>query len=375
MSVFTGFKTYKAPIYTVTCPHSGYQFDVRSLNVGEMIKLKESLVTDNKIGETILDIIWDVVEKGTLPAHIVNKSDFSNYITTNDRNAIVYGIHSITFGSKDYSLTCGFCGSENKSKIDYSEHFNIKPYPFAENIIESYKLIKTEDSNNKNEVFEEILNEKNIKSIISEFNGSVPPVGQPEGMARIEPAFQEFFQFVDNNEVLKTIPYNDILNVYKQIKNNEVVAEKYNKTSKNKIDPDKDDIFNKRLILKLPTSGVVITIKCPTLSDELNVFKRLTLNTQSQLALATDVLFIEKFEEYNSNNELVQVIDEKIDVLNAYKLLPLQDREFIIEQYDDNFGQYGIEIPIKWTCKGCKEVNELEVDIIAQFFRSIISTK
>ena len=199
-TIFTGFKTYKAPTFTVTCPQSGYQFDVRGLSVGEITRMKESLITQNRLSETTLDIMWEAIDKDTLPSHINSKEIFSTYLTTNDRQAVVYGIYYMTYGSdREYELTCGDCSQKSLAKIDYSEFVHITQYPYAENVIESYKVARLEDHEEKDEVMEEVLEDTNIKAILSSYTGELPPEGQPEGLARQESRLESFFAFFDAN--------------------------------------------------------------------------------------------------------------------------------------------------------------------------------
>lgn len=378
MSVFTGFKTYKAPVFTVTCPQSGYQFEVRGLNVGENIRIKESLLTQNRLGENILDITWDVVQKETLPKHIKNKDDFAKFTTTNDRNAIIYGIYYATFGAdKEYELTCGLCNSITSAKIDYADYFDMNPYPFAQNIIESYKVAKLENSENQSELMDSILEEEKNKSILSEYKGSLPPKGQPEEMARTEAPYSDFFTFFDANYEELKMPYNDLLNVLYELNKKQPALDKLT-TSELILNANENDIFNKRVELKLPKSGIITIIKAPTVYEEIELFNKLTFVSETQMNLATDVLFIDKFEEYiDGKSSPIQVIEHKTDVLTAYKSLPIEDRNFIIDKYEEEFGQYDILLKIKWTCtnRNCSHVNELEVDIIAQFFRTINGTR
>ena len=95
-STFTGFKTIQYPHYTVVTPQSGYTYDMRTMNVSEVIKIRESLLTDNRITENLLKVIWDCIEIG--PDHITTYEEFIENTTTNDRDALIYGIQKATFG-------------------------------------------------------------------------------------------------------------------------------------------------------------------------------------------------------------------------------------------------------------------------------------
>lgn len=373
---FTGFKTYKAPTFTVTCPHSGYQYDVRSLNVGEITRIKESLITSNRLTEIILDITWDAIDKDTLPDQIKTKEDFEKNTTTNDRSAIIYGMYYITFGSdKEYELTCGYCSHSFTSKIDYSDFFSFTSYPYAPNVIESYKAVKA-DTQVEDPEMEQILEENTIDTILSQFNGLIPIKDMPEGIARSDYNYKEFFEFYDTNKNEIKLSYNDIVNEFHKIKNI-----KENIVTTNNTDPSNiyvNDIFNKRIEIRLPKTNILAIIKVPTIYNERILHNKLTHATEEQLSIASDVLFIDRFEEYEEGKTSpVQVISDQIDILSAYYALPIEDRKEIIRVYEDEFGKYNVNLTIKWTCQHmyCNEKNELEVDIINQFFRTIAGTR
>lgn len=378
ITAFTGFKTWKAPSFTVTCPQSGYQYEVRSLNVGEITRIKESLITNNRLTELMLDITWDAIQKDTLPEHIKTKEDFEACTTTNDRTAIIYGIYYITFGSsKEYELTCGFCGHKAVTNIDYSDFFRILPYPKSSNIIESYKVSKVDSTENELEEMEEIIEENTINDVLKKFVGKRPPIGQPEGMARTEAGYEQFFAFFDDEATAALkLSYDEVLNRLKTIQTKiENVASKKEELSNTEI-TNLEDILNKRIEVKLNETGIITILKAPTIKNERILHNKLILNDQKQLSIATDTLFIDKFVEYEEGKQVpVQIVSDPIDILAAYYSLPKEDREQLIELYEKEFGQYGMELLIKWDCLGCSERNELEVDIIDKFFRTVTFTR
>lgn len=382
ISKFTGFKTYKSPTFTITCPHSGYQYEVRSLNVGEITRIKESLVTSNRLTETILDITWNVIDKDSLPEQIKNKEDFEKYTTTNDRSAIIYGIYYITFGdSKEYELTCGYCSHSFPSKINYNDFFSMNSYPYAKNVIESYKVSKVNNVIEEDTELETIIEENTIDKILEQFQGNIPVKNMPMGIAQADTNYSDFFTFLSEKGSELRISYDDI--VYKlhdirlakeaqPVENKEVVKE--DTTS----EFYKNDVFTKRVEVVLPESKVLAIIKAPTIHDERILHNKLTHTNEEQLTIASDILFIEKFEEYEEGKTSpIQVISDQVDILSAYYSLPLEDRKELIDVYEREFGQYGVELTIKWTCQNmyCKEKNELEVDIINQFFRTVASSR
>ena len=380
-TIFTGFKTYKAPTFTVTCPQSGYQFDVRGLSVGEITRMKESLITQNRLSETTLDIMWEAIDKDTLPSHINSKDLFAENLTTNDRQAVVYGIYYMTYGSdREYELSCGDCNQKSLAKIDYSEFVNIVQYPYSENVLESYKVARLEDHEEKDEQMESILEDTNQKAILMSFTGLVPAEGQPEGLARQESGLQEFFAFFDANSEIINLSYDEAVKKISEIKKNKEINDRVNtvKTSTIDVDSNENDIFNRRVEIKLKKTGVVALIKAPTVKEEIELLKKLTLSNDMQIALATDTLFIDRFEEFEEGKTIpIQSIVNKTDILTAYRMLPYEDKEQIIEKYEEEFGKYGLEVNVKWKCmnKLCERMNEMEVDMVSQFFRTTLNTR
>jgi hypothetical protein len=380
ISKFTGFKTYKSPTFTVTCPHSGFQYEVRSLNVGEITRIKESLITSNRLTETILDITWTVIDKDSLPEQVKNKEDFERFTTTNDRSAIIYGIYYITFGdSKEYELTCGFCSHAFPSKINYADFFSMNSYPYAKNVIESYKVSKVNNVVDEDPELENILEENTIDGVLEKFEGLIPVKDMPIGLAQADTNYNDFFEFYNKEGSDLKLDYNSV--VYKL---HDIRLAKESNPVEVAATPDKDsefyknDAFTKRVEVILPESGVLAIIKAPTIHDERILHNRLTHTNEDQLSIASDILFIDRFEEYEAGKTSpIQVISDQTDILSAYYSLPIDDRKELIDVYEREFGQYGVELTIKWTCQNmyCKEKNELEVDIINQFFRTVAASR
>lgn len=381
ISKFTGFKTYKSPTFTVTCPHSGFQYEVRSLNVGEITRIKESLITSNRLTETILDITWTVIDKDSLPEQVKNKEDFERFTTTNDRSAIIYGIYYITFGdSKEYELSCGFCSHTFPSKINYADFFSMNSYPYAKNVIESYKVSKVNNVVEEDPELENILEENTIDGILEKFEGLIPVKDMPIGLAQDDTNYNDFFEFYNKEASDLKLDYNSIVHKLHDIR----LAKESKPVEVTTAAPDKNsefyknDVFTKRIEIVLPESGVLAIIKAPTIHDERILHNRLTHTNEEQLSIASDILFIDRFEEYEAGKTSpIQVISDQTDILSAYYSLPIDDRKELIDVYEREFGQYGVELTIKWSCQNmyCKEKNELEVDIINQFFRTVAASR
>jgi hypothetical protein len=378
---FSGFKTYKAPVFTVTCPQSGNQYEVRSLNVGEVTRIKESLITQNRISETINDILWDAVQKETLPNYIRDKEDFENYTTLNDRTALVYGLYTITFGSsKEYELMCGHCSQKSLNKIDYSNFISILQYPKSSNVVDSYIASTVNNEANVNPEMEEIVDTISIDSILSEYSGPIPSSGQPEGIARSEQEFNNFFEFIDSKKDEIKLPYVDVVQLISNLEKNKKNLKKSKKAAIPKdvtVLSNPNDILNKRVEVTLPETKILVIMKAPVMIEEIKLNNRLIMNDAEQLSIATDIIFIDRIEEYEAGSKSpVQVISDPVDILSAYYSLPIEDRKYLVAQYEEEFGKYGITININWKCPDahCGQNNELEVDILHQFFRTVTST-
>ena len=144
------------------------------------------------------------------------------------------------------------------------------------------------------------------------------------------------------------------------------------------VDSNENDIFNNRVEVKLKKTGIVALLKAPTVVEEIELLRKLTLSNDMQIALATDTLFIDRFEEFEEGKSIpVQSIVNKTDILTAYRMLPYEDKEQIIEAYEEEFGKYGLEVNVKWKCMNrvCEHVNEMEVDMVSQFFRTTLNTR
>ena len=137
--------------------------------------------------------------------------------------------------------------------------------------------------------------------------------------------------------------------------------------------PDGDKILKKEEQVELPISkGVFATIKQPTLFDEAMSLKSLGVAVGSNNDLITETLIISKFQQNPEEGDSV-IYNDRNDILHAYKTLPSMDKRAIFNKYADTFGQYGISLKMKSNCIHCGHEEEIDIDLVANFFRMVFS--
>ena len=135
-----------------------------------------------------------------------------------------------------------------------------------------------------------------------------------------------------------------------------------------------EDIIKERCTFELPvTKGVFVTLKQPTLFDEMIGIKNLASRPGSTLELITETLIIEKFEQDVEEKKEPIVYSDRIDVIDAYMTLPAKDKREIFKQYSERFGKYGIELKMKSNCTSCGHEDVFNLDLVESFFRSLYS--
>jgi len=138
--------------------------------------------------------------------------------------------------------------------------------------------------------------------------------------------------------------------------------------------PD-EDVLSKRIKVELPKSkGVSVFLKQPTLEDETNDLKTLSARPGLTMEIITETSIIEKFEQDIENKVDPLVINNRIDVIDAYRSLPARDKREIYDRYDKEFGQYGISLKMQAFCQHCGTEDIVEIDIVENFFRMVYSS-
>jgi len=135
-----------------------------------------------------------------------------------------------------------------------------------------------------------------------------------------------------------------------------------------------DNILKDRFTFELPvTKGVTVTIKQPTLYDEMISIKNLSTRPGSSLELITETLIIEKFEQDVTERKEPIIYSDRIDVIDAYLSLPARDKREIFKSYIEKFGQYAISLKMKSYCPQCSHEDNYDIDLVENFFRSLYS--
>jgi len=134
--------------------------------------------------------------------------------------------------------------------------------------------------------------------------------------------------------------------------------------------PEDRNILDERLTVQLPVlDSVTATIKQPTLKNEVDAMKFAGSNGQL-LDLVTETLIIESFVE-NVDGADSAVYSSREDIVDAYRSLTPNDKRAIFKEYRSKLGSYGIELKMRATCVHCGEEEELDLDLVDNFFRMV----
>ena len=133
------------------------------------------------------------------------------------------------------------------------------------------------------------------------------------------------------------------------------------------------DILTRQVKVDLPIStGVFAFIKQPTLFDEATALKTLGIVSGTNMDILTETLIISKFQ-HNPEEGDTAIYSEREDVMDAYMSLPSRDKREIYKQYKEEFGQYGISLKMLSTCIHCGHQEEIDIDLVENFFRMVHS--
>ena len=136
-----------------------------------------------------------------------------------------------------------------------------------------------------------------------------------------------------------------------------------------------DNILTKKKKVKLPVSkGVSAFIKQPSLHDEMTAIRELSSRPGSSLEIIVETLIIDKFEEDTEVKTEPTIYDDRVDIIDAYLSLPAKDKREIHEQYSEEFGKYGIELKMKSFCPECSQEEDVDIDLVDNFFRAVYSS-
>jgi len=126
--------------------------------------------------------------------------------------------------------------------------------------------------------------------------------------------------------------------------------------------------------VELPVSkGVFVTIKQPTLFDEVYGITQLSNRPGTTIELITETLIISKFEQDVPEKKNPIIYSDRVDVIDAYLSLPAKDKRTIYRTYEKEFGAYGIELKMQSNCTSCGNQDKYDIDLVESFFRSLFS--
>lgn len=358
--MFKGFQ-FDLPSYTVITPQTGESYDVRSLTVAEVSKLKASLVTPSKAHNLVNDILWQCLN--SKPDDIKDMTTFKKRITTLDREALLYGLYHTTFGDgRDFHVSCSACGNEQMLKLKLDKLFSMNAYPGSSSIKQTYKIAKAADEETYDSEIEELINDE--ESPLRESHVVEIPEGMPKELAIQEGLIpDDKAPYVDDDIGVGMKPNTE----------QPVTASETTKSpEENKVNNNPDDILIKKLIIDLPISKVRTILRQPTIYHEEQLLRELAFASKKQGDLVNETLIIDRFEQYKEGDKVpFQIVDKREDILWGYQSLPPRDKTTIFEEYQKNFGQYGIELKSDYECSKCGNENDLEINIAIQFFRMV----
>jgi len=139
--------------------------------------------------------------------------------------------------------------------------------------------------------------------------------------------------------------------------------------------PEKD-ILKKRVPINLPiTKGVKAIIKQPSMFDEITALKSLLNRPGINTDLVLETLVIDRFEQDQLEAKEPIIFSDRIDIIDAFLSLAARDKKIINKTYNDSFGQYCSELRMKVFCQHCGFEDEIEIDLVENFFRAISSAQ
>jgi len=134
-----------------------------------------------------------------------------------------------------------------------------------------------------------------------------------------------------------------------------------------------NDILTKVVQIELPISkGVSAYIGQPTLFDEMAALKSMSVVTGTNMDILTETLILKKFQQ-NPEKGDTNIYTDREHVMDAYMSLPSKDKRIIYARYREEFGQYGISLRMLATCIHCGNQDEIDIDLVENFFRMVHS--
>jgi hypothetical protein len=133
-----------------------------------------------------------------------------------------------------------------------------------------------------------------------------------------------------------------------------------------------NDILTKTYKVELPVmKGVSAIVKQPTLFDEFTAIRDLSSRPGSTIDVITETLIIDHFEQDIETQSEPKMITDRTDIIDAYFSLPALDKRAIQKKYEEEFGQYGLDLKMKSCCSHCGFEEVVTIDIVSNFFRAL----
>ena len=136
-----------------------------------------------------------------------------------------------------------------------------------------------------------------------------------------------------------------------------------------------EDILSKRIKVELPkTPNVSVVLKQPSLDDESEVLKNLSGSLGYSIDVIIETLIIDKFEQDIEAQVAPVEINDRREIIDAYRTLAAKDKRTIHERYLEEFGKYSIDLKMKSFCKFCGNEDVVTIDLVENFFRMVYSS-
>jgi len=400
--MFKGF-TFSTPEFPVVVPQTGLSFTVRSMNTGEVGKLKSSLVSPNVAHKFINKAIFDCLSDK--PDFIDTYDDFKKFVTTRDREALLFALYISTFGEeRDFNPTCSECGKENELKVSLNDMYQINMYPFSVTLTESYKLARAaqmtdhdpeieakikerEDEEAKQKAAEEAAArmkkiEERRKKMLSEAQKNNPEVPDtpPDGITLVSKenvkkqeeakkaaaeAEQERIAAIKIDPKDLLVPKPDKDSIMLDSQKEAIKKSQEYKDAMEAVNPDSILYLIEKVYL--PVSKVTCFLKQPTLWEEEEVLSKAPLMGKDAQDVVSETLIINKFTQ----EEQDVILTDRADIVAGYQSLPPRDKMMIFEEFNKKFSEYEMKLDTKYFCKSCSSENVLRADITMLLFRSL----
>jgi hypothetical protein len=373
--IFRGFNI-EYPEYTVVTPQTGMTFQVRSLTVAEVNKLKASGTTPSSSTELINKTLWGAITSP--PQEIKSYEDFLKLTTLKDREAVIYGMYVMTFGDeRDFNVVCSECGADRQLKIHMSDMFSMTPYPGTDAMSSTYEVQKASGSVVPDLEMERIVAEKQMAAYKKQQEMAMAAAGMQSTAPITAHVDLDPIQAAANDGIgLGTATPATIMpvkNEYAPVQRPaDIPIDQESKPEAVQKVSNAVPILEKEISVPLPISKVVAIVYQPTLNDEWDILKSVSLARREDTEVVNETLIVKRFEVMDPRSKQpVQVIERREDILKGYQSLPHRDRMEISKAYRENFADYGVKLQQEWECFKCGAGNELNLDIVVQFFRMV----